>query len=124
MEGQRANTIFRAFADETRMRILHLVGKNEICVQGLVMVLGLPQPTVSRHLGHLRLAGLVKTRKVGLWRFYRLAPVDNPIQDQLFGCLEQCFEGIPTLQADERRAEELSERGEIPCPEVPPDLAT
>ncbi len=118
MDEKRANAIFRAFADETRLRILHLLKKEEMCVGDLVQILQLPQPTVSRHLSYLRHAQLVVTRKEGLWRFYRLAEVDNPLMERLFGCLGGCFTGIPTLQEDARRAAHLRRSGQSCCPDV------
>src|SRR5262249_42668842 len=45
--------LFIALADKTRLRILALLGKNEVCVCHIHDSLGLPQPTVSRHLAYL-----------------------------------------------------------------------
>jgi len=123
MDGKRANAIFRAFSDETRLRILHLLKIEEMCVGDLVTILDLPQPTVSRHLSYLRNAELVETRKEGLWRFYRLAPVDNPLQDRLFGCLGRCFKDIPTLEEDAERARAHKESGRSCCPDVAQNLS-
>ena len=66
--------LFRAFADRTRLRILHMLADGELCVCDIVGVLGVPQPKASRHLAYLRRAGLVTARKEGLWSYYRLAP--------------------------------------------------
>ena len=60
-------TLFKALADDTRLRILALLQAGEICVCDIHGTLGLPQPTVSRHLAYLRKAGLVQGRKDGLW---------------------------------------------------------
>ena len=49
----------KALADRTRLRILALLGNNEVCVCHIHDSLGLPQPTVSRHLAYLRRSGLV-----------------------------------------------------------------
>ena len=64
---------FKALADQTRLRIISLLRAGEICVCDIHGSLGLPQPTVSRHLAYLRKTGLVATRKDGLWVHYRLA---------------------------------------------------
>jgi ArsR family transcriptional regulator len=58
----RVDHMFRAFSDPIRLRILHLIADGELCVCDLVEILGLPQPTVSRHLSYLRKAGLVSAR--------------------------------------------------------------
>ena len=55
-DGKR---IFRAFADETRLRILNLLSEGELCVCDVMGVLREPQSKVSRHLSYLRQAGLV-----------------------------------------------------------------
>jgi ArsR family transcriptional regulator len=64
----------KALADRTRLRILALLGTNEVCVCHIHDSLGLPQPTVSRHLAYLRRAGLVAARRDGVWMHYRVSP--------------------------------------------------
>ena len=65
----------KALADRTRLRILALIGNNEVCVCHIHDSLGLPQPTVSRHLAYLRRTGLVAARRDGVWMHYRISPV-------------------------------------------------
>jgi ArsR family transcriptional regulator len=66
---------FAALADPTRRRILALLlDGGERCVCVLYETLDLPQPKVSRHLGVLRAAGIVATRREGLWIHYRIHP--------------------------------------------------
>ena len=57
-------SLFKALADKTRLSILALLGNNEVCVCHIHDSLGLPQPTVSRHLAYLRKSGLVAARNV------------------------------------------------------------
>ncbi len=63
---------FRALADHTRLRLLNLMGENEVCVCYFVAVLKLSQPKISRHLAYLRRAGIVGVRRQGKWMHYRL----------------------------------------------------
>lgn len=70
--------VFKALADATRLRILALLGGNEVCVCHIHDSLRLPQPTVSRHLAYLRRAGLVDTRRDGVWMHYQLSPSLDP----------------------------------------------
>jgi ArsR family transcriptional regulator, arsenate/arsenite/antimonite-responsive transcriptional repressor len=70
--------VLKALADSTRMRILALLGGGEICVCHIHTALKVPQPTASRHLAHLKKAGLVEDRKVGLWKHYRLRALPDP----------------------------------------------
>jgi ArsR family transcriptional regulator len=70
--------LFRALSDQTRLRILALLASGETCVCNIHGALGIPQPTASRHLAYLRKAGLVATRRAGLWVHYRLAQPPDP----------------------------------------------
>ena len=74
---ENLDRVFGALADETRRRILGLLASGEICVCHIHEALAIPQPTASRHLAHLRKAGLVATRRDGLWVHYRLAKIDD-----------------------------------------------
>jgi ArsR family transcriptional regulator len=74
MDSETAQAgLFGALADPIRLRILRLLDGNELSVQELVTVLGLPQPTVSRHLGVLNRAGALRRRREGTWTFYSVA---------------------------------------------------
>jgi ArsR family transcriptional regulator len=65
-------TIFKALADETRLRILALLLDGELCVCEIIAALELPQSTISRHLAYLRKRGWVLDRRQGTWMYYRL----------------------------------------------------
>lgn len=64
--------VFKAFADETRLRILSLLSHGELCVSDLDLILQVGQPKVSRHLDYLRKTNLVTSRRSGTMVFYRL----------------------------------------------------
>ena len=66
--------VFKTLADPTRVRILHLLEREELAVQELMEVLGMTQSRVSRHLGILREAGLLRDRREGTFVLYRFAP--------------------------------------------------
>ena len=63
---------FQALGDRTRLRLLNLMGEQEICVCYFVEILGGPQPKISRHLAYLRSAGIVSARREGKWMHYRI----------------------------------------------------
>ena len=96
----RADLTFRAFADRTRLRILHLLRDGELCVCDIVDTIGAPQPKISRHLAYLRRAGLVLARKDGLWSYYSLAPARDEFHEKLLDCLTCCFSSVPSLKKD------------------------
>ena len=98
--SHRVDLTFRAFADPTRLRILHLLRGGELCVCDIVETIGAPQPKISRHLAYLRRAGLVRTRKDGLWSHYSLAPARDEFHEKLLDCLACCFGSVPGLKSD------------------------
>jgi ArsR family transcriptional regulator len=69
--GQEA--VFKALANEDRLRVLHALRESEHCGCELQVVLDAPQSTVATHLRKLKDAGLVKSRKKGRWSYYRIA---------------------------------------------------
>ena len=66
--------ILKAFGEDTRLRILRLLSRQELAVTELMDTLEMPQSRVSRHLAILRQAGLVSDRRDGNWIYYRTAP--------------------------------------------------
>jgi ArsR family transcriptional regulator, arsenate/arsenite/antimonite-responsive transcriptional repressor len=64
--------LFQALGNNTRLRLLNLMGDQEICVCYFVEILGGPQPKISRHLAYLRSAGIVAARREGKWMHYRI----------------------------------------------------
>ena len=80
-------------ADRNRVRIVKLLQHKAMCVCELTAVLGISQPSVSRHLRVLRDAGLVRDEKQGVWIDYRLADEgDNPFGDALLRLLAENLE--------------------------------
>jgi ArsR family transcriptional regulator len=75
MAAKRAFSLerfFQALGDNTRLRLLNLMGDQELCVCYFVEILGHPQPKISRHLAYLRSAGIVSARREGKWMHYRI----------------------------------------------------
>lgn len=63
---------FNAVAEPKRREVLEALGARELSVNELVALLGWNQPSVSKHLGVLKQVGLVKERRVGRQRMYRV----------------------------------------------------
>jgi len=73
---------FNAIAEPRRRQILDLLADGERSVNEIVVVLGLAQPQVSKHLRVLREVGVVEVREAGRQRLYRLnGPALKPIYD-------------------------------------------
>ena len=77
-KGFDMELFFAALADRTRLRLINLMGADELCVCFFVEVLKTNQPKISRHLAYLRRAGLVSDRKDGKWVHYRVAEPSEP----------------------------------------------
>ena len=108
-------TLFKALADATRLRILGLLLTGEVCVCHMHESLKIPQPKASRHLAYLRRAELVVARKEGQWTHYGLAPARSPFQKKLLECLSNCFDEVPEIQKDATRAAKVRKAGGC-CP--------
>ncbi|MBE7157206.1 MAG: metalloregulator ArsR/SmtB family transcription factor [Rhodospirillales bacterium] len=94
---------FQALGDNTRLRLLNLIGDQEVCVCYFVEILGGPQPKISRHLAYLRSAGIVESRREGTWVHYRIVmPPHLGAAQILRQTLEWLKEEKP-MQADRAR---------------------
>ena len=73
-DGSRETAaVFRALADETRLRILKAISHmGELCECNIVPVFGLSQPTVNYHLKVLRETGLVQSERRGQWVYHKV----------------------------------------------------
>ena len=69
--------VMKALSDPNRVTILKLLAHKELCVCELTALLGLAQPTVSKHLKTLEDAGFVDSTRTGAWVIYRLATPDE-----------------------------------------------
>lgn len=96
-------SIYAALADPTRLRILSLLGHEEICVCHIHASLDVPQPTASRHLAYLRKSGLVEARRDGIWMHYRLARIDNPVVSAVVKAALHALTHTTIKAQDERR---------------------
>jgi ArsR family transcriptional regulator len=106
MEDRRLaslETLFKALADRTRLRIIGLLVNGEICVCDIHGSLGIPQPMASRHLAYLRRAGLVNTRRDGLWVHYRLADLPDPVLQAVLAAVAHAVGHAASAARDRRR---------------------
>ena len=104
---------FKMMADETRLRCLLLISRNErLCVLELVNALEESQPKISRHLAQMRTTGVLKTDRQGQWVFYS-------VSDELPGWMKKVIHGLrdsnclrEQYQADIKRLSAMADR---PC---------
>lgn len=95
--------VFKALADSTRLRILALLGGDEVCVCHIHDSLGLPQPTVSRHLAYLRRSGLVSARRDGVWMHYRVSDSLDPVAQEVVNAAVHALSSVATTSEDRKQ---------------------
>ena len=83
-KGFDMELFFAALADRTRLRLINLMGSDELCVCFFVEVLQTNQPKISRHLAYLRNAGLVEARREGKWMHYKVVEPPEPRAARVF----------------------------------------
>jgi len=83
-------TIFKALANETRLRIINILFQRTFCVCELQDILDMSEPRVSRHLGILKDAGLVNCEKHGKWYYYSISY--NKQNENIYNYLKTAFE--------------------------------
>jgi len=112
-------TLFKALADETRLRILGLLLTGEVCVCNIHESLRIPQSKASRHLAYLRRSGLVETRRDGLWIHYRLGRRADPVLGAIVDAVRHALSHLDVVRKD---AERLQRRTGC-CIPTPGDVA-
>ncbi len=115
-------TLFKALADATRMRILGLLLTGEVCVCHIHESLKITQPKASRHLAYLRRAGLVETRRDGLWINYRMATLADPVLGAIADAVRHALTHVDVVQKDAQRLEKRNGCC-LPAPGVMPGAA-
>lgn len=113
-------SLFKALADATRLRILGLLLAGEVCVCDIHESLKIPQPKASRHLAYLRRTGLVETRREGLWIHYRLGKLADPVLAAIVDAVRHALTHADTVRRD---AERLQKRTGC-CVPAPADVVS
>jgi ArsR family transcriptional regulator len=99
--------LFKALADHTRLRLINLIGDDEVCVCFFVEVLKINQPKISRHLAYLRRAGVVQARRDGKWIHYRLVEPPDPHAANIFHEVRAGLANDLTMKSDRSRLETI-----------------
>lgn len=99
--------VFKALADRTRLRLINLMGEDEVCVCFFVEVLKINQPKISRHLAYLRRAGVVSARREGKWIHYRIVEPVDPHAANIFREVRIWLSNEPAMQSDRIRLRKI-----------------
>lgn len=106
-------SLFLALADKTRLRILNLMRRDEICVCYITEILGESQPKISRHLAYLRNAGIVSARREGKWMNYRIEIPSNNFAAELLDKTLVWLAAQKNMRDDYERLTRLCGAGEV-----------
>ena len=92
--------VMKAAADGTRVKILKMLQQRNLCVCEMRSVLGISQPSVSRHLRLLEDADLVRSEKEGMWNNFRLARPEeaNPYSKVILTHLREWLQDDVSVQ--------------------------
>lgn len=92
--------IFKALADETRLRILSQILKSEMCVCEIEQCLNLTQSNASRHMTALKKAGILESYKTAQWTYYKISEEFISENKDLYDFLIKKISDIPCYQID------------------------
>jgi len=97
--------LLATLADATRLRVIRLLLREELCVCELVDALRIPQYKMSRHLGTLRAVGLVEARRNGRWMYYSIGrrPGLKSLHQDLLKVIDVHLDGTPEASRDDDR---------------------
>ena len=100
-DTDRAVTLFHALSDATRIEILRMLRRGELCVCELQDELDAAQSRLSFHLRVLKEAGLVSDRRDGRWSYYRIVPTALAEVHDLAVDLQPTRGGLPVVRRGE-----------------------
>lgn len=107
MRIRKARQILKSLSDDTRLRILNLLGNAELNVTEICCIIGRKQSSVSKHLTRLRLTGMVNDRRRGMNVFYYLPDMDDRAQKRLISSITEGLSGLEVFRSDLARLKEI-----------------
>jgi ArsR family transcriptional regulator len=100
-ELKKTSKVFKALSDETRLRILKMLEARPLCVCEIQYVLKGSQPNVSHHLKTLADAGLVDSKRDGLWIAYRITDApETPLHAAALALLRRSLKNDERVKKD------------------------
>ncbi len=100
--------LYQCFADETRLRILHLLMQGSLCVCHFQTILDAPQVKISKHLAYLKKKGVVVATRHQNWMVYHLATDGAPELSLQLQCLAACVRKQALYQGDLKRLRKIA----------------
>lgn len=107
--------ILKALADETRLRILAQVLKDEMCVCEIEASLGLTQSNASRHLTILKKAGVLESYKTAQWAYYKMSPLFIEENSELYAYLQRKLISMSCYKTDRENYSKCKQQNLCSC---------
>jgi ArsR family transcriptional regulator, arsenate/arsenite/antimonite-responsive transcriptional repressor len=107
---------FIALSDRNRLRLINLMGEDEVCVCFFVEILKMAQPKVSRHLAYLRRAGVVEARREGKWMHYRIVTPSDEYAQRILEAVREWLGRDREMQQDRARLVKICCAPSLPVP--------
>ena len=114
LQIKELHKIIKASSGANRIRILSMLQEKKMCVCEIAFVLGISQPSVSRHLKKLKLSGFIKSENEGLWTNYYLYP-QNPYAENFIKHLDSWVIGETVIAQDKKKLKK-ADREKLCCP--------
>lgn len=105
--------IFKILSDQNRLRIIALLSHRKMCVCELAYVLGVTQPSISRHLRKMKAGGFIQDEQDGLWTNYFLSCEDRRVK-MLLEHLKKWVKGEKLLVQDLKKLKKV-DRAKLCC---------
>ncbi len=100
--------VLKVLADKNRLRILKLLEKRKFCVCELAAILGITQPSTSRHLKKLKAAGLISDEQEGFWTNYFIDFAKDSYGKALMKHIRGWLNADPLIKSDLEKAGKIS----------------
>lgn len=102
--------LYKALSEETRIRIMLLLMRGELCVCDIQAVLDEPQSKISRHLAYLKHSGLLRSKRVGVWMHYLIKETADETCKAQLAFMEEHLSKLPQYQEDRKKLHEFQEQ--------------
>ncbi len=111
MNVKQSAIFMRAFGHGLRLRIIGALSRHEFCVSEICRLLESPEYTISRHLQHLHLRGVVNSQSRDGLVFYRLAPPANRLHRQALKAVQASLATLDEIAEDNARGDVIAKEG-------------
>ena len=99
--------MLKSLADDTRLRIVNLLSREQLNVTELGVILDKRQSNLSKHLARLRLTGVVSDKREGLNVYYYLRDTDNKVHKGLLNSIISGLSGLKIFKEDLKKLKKI-----------------